>query len=378
MTPIQVFRSTLVVLLTLVLAYVLYISARIIIVLLIAVIIASALRPIITGLTRRRIPIGLAILIVYLSLAAAVFSVLVAFVPPVVNQVTVYVENDNRLAGRIIAAQYWVERAIADVTNNEVSLVDPEQIRTAVSDSMRQFRRVMPSMLDDISTTAGEAVLIFVMGAYWLTSHEKATLFLAQLSPGRYQKRTQNVIEEIEATMGGYVRGMMMISFIVGLLNFVPMQLLGIPNAITIAFMIAVTTAIPMIGGLIGIVVAALITLVSAPQSVLTVVAIAFIVQQIESYLLTPRIMADRVGLDPLLVIVYTAIGFILLGVVGALIAVPVMGTVHILLVEFVIKPYKESMRKVQTGDGLPVVKQALEHPTENGIVTSESIKNKK
>ena len=378
MTPIQIFRSTLVVLLTLVLAYVLYISARIIIVLLIAVIIASALRPIITGLTRRRIPIGLAILIVYLSLAAAVFSVLVAFVPPVVNQVTVYIENDNRLAGRIIAAQYWVERAIADVTNNEVSLVDPEQIRTAVSDSMRQFRRVMPSMLDDIGTTAGEAVLIFVMGAYWLTSHEKATLFLAQLSPGRYQKRTQNVIEEIEATMGGYVRGMMLISLVVGVLNFVPMQLLGIPNAITIAFMIAVTTAIPMIGGLIGIVVAALITLVSAPQSVLTVVAIAFIVQQIESYLLTPRIMADRVGLDPLLVIVYTAIGFILLGVVGALIAVPVMGTVHILLVEFVIKPYKESMRKVQTGDGLPVVKQALEHPTENGIVTSESIKNKK
>jgi len=358
MTTGQTFRNTLIVLLTLIAAYVALLSIRIIIVLVLAIIIASALRPFVTALTKRRVPIGVAIIGIYAALAAIIVLIGVAVLPPVVNKVSLYLENEGRLAYRIIEAQRWVEGIIYDVTNSDVSLVSAEEVRNAVSDFIDQMQEAMPSMLDDISSTLGDAVLIFVMGAYWLTSHEKATSFITQLSPNKYRPRVNQVIDEIEDTMGSYVRGMALISTVVGLLNFAAMQLLGIPNAVTLAFIIAVTTTIPMIGGLIGSVLVILITLVSAPEYVLGVAIITFAVQQIEAYYLGPRIMSDRVGLDPLLIIVYTSIGFVMFGVVGALIDLPIMGTVHILLIHLVIEPYKQSLRQFQTQEGLPVVRR--------------------
>jgi len=358
MTATQTFRNTIIILLTLLSAYVIVISAEIVIVLLMAIIIASALRPLVTGLTKQRVPMSAAILVVYTTLAIIVLLLGLVVIPPIANQITDYIENDWRLAWRIIRAQRWVEGIISDVTNHDdVSLVAPDEIREAVSQFVTQIRAALPSMLNDIGTTLGQAVLIVVMGAYWLTSHEKATEYIKQLSPIRYRDNVQQVIDEVEDTMGSYVRGMITISAIVGLLNFTAMQIAGIPNALTLAFIIAITTIIPMIGGLIGGVLVVLITLVASPEYILGVIAITFIVQQIEAYYLGPRIMSDRVGLDPLLVILYTSVGFVMFGIVGALIAVPIMGTVHILLLYLVIEPYREKFNPLETEDGLPVIK---------------------
>ena len=354
MTTSQTFKNTLVILLTLLIAYGLVISARIIIVLLIAIIVASAIRPLINN---KRIPIGLSIVAVYLTIAVVIGLITVAIMPPIVNQVTQYIENDARLATRIIVAQRWVESAISDVTNSEVSLVASEEIRAAVSDFAKQTRRVMPSVLDNIGATLGDAILFFVMGAYWLTSHTKATEFVTQLSPPKYREKTQNVIDEIENTLGGYVRGVVLLASIVALLYFIPLQVIGVPNAITLAVILSITSIIPMIGSLIGIALAVAITLVISPQSVLIVIVVALIVEQIKSYYLGPKILSSQINLDPLLIIVYTAIGFVMLGIVGALIAVPIMGTVHILLTHLIIEPYKDGFHQFQMEHGLHVMK---------------------
>ncbi len=356
MTPQQVFKSTLIILLMLVCAYVLVISARILIVLIVAIIVASAVRPLVTGLSHWHIPHGASIALVYLALAGCLVILTVAIIPPIVNQVAQYMENDSRLAFQIIQAQRWVEEKISNVTKDDVSLVAPDEIRKAVSDSVSRLRRVIPSMLDDLGGTLGDAVLIFVMGAYWLTSHEKATDFLTQLVSPRQQTKTQRMVNEIESMMGGYVRGIIVIASLVGILNFVPMQLLGVPNALSLSFIIAIMTTIPMIGGLIGGLVATFLTIISAPvQFVPAVFLIFIIVQQIENYFLTPRMMANRARLDSLLVIVYTAIGFVMFGIVGALIAVPIMGAVHILLERLVIEPRLEHLKYDQNGGSLLV-----------------------
>ena len=371
MTAQQVFKATFIILLMLTCAYVLAISARILIVLVVAVIIASAVRPIVTRLTLWRVPEGIAIALVYFTLAALILVLSVAVLPPVVNQVVQYIENDSRLAFQIIRAQRWVEQMISNVTDSEVSLVAPEEIRTAVTNSVVQVRRLMPSVLDNLGGTLGEAVLIFVMGAYWLTSHKKATAFITELATPRYREKSQRVIEEVEETMGGYVRGVVTIATIVGALNFIPMQLLGVPNALTLSFIIAVMTIIPMIGGLIGGLIAVFLTLIAAPvQYVPVVLIVFFVVQQLENYFLSPRIMANRVGLDPLLVIVYTAIGFVLFGILGALIAVPIMGSIHILIQYLVIEPHKENLQSFQNENGYAILKPTV---NEKPVVVTET-----
>lgn len=357
MTPLQVFKATLVVLCTLIAAYILLIGLRIIIVLLVAIIVASAVRPLVTRLTRIRVPEGAAIVIVYLGLAMFIILLSVAVIPPIVNQIALYIENEGRLAFRIVQAQRWAENLISDVTQDEVSLVSVEEVRNAVSEFVAQVRRVMPSMLNDIGTTLGDAVLVFVMGAYWLTSHERATAFVTQLAPPSYREKAQTIINEIEDTLGSYVRGVVTVATITGLLNFGAMQIIGVPNAITLAFIIGITTTVPMIGGLAGGIIAVFMTLVVDPEYVPFVMIIVFIVQQIENYILSPRIMASSVGVDPVLVIVYTAVGFVMFGVLGALIAVPIMGTLHILLTHLVIEPYQESIQEYDTENGLPLLR---------------------
>lgn len=371
MTTAQTFRNTLVILLTLVAAYILASSLRLLIVLVMAIVIASAVRPVIMTLNKYRVPVGGGIAITYAVLAVMILLLGFAILPPMVNQVSGYLGSEDRLANRIIIGQRWVERAISDMTDSEVSLVAPDEVREAVGSFVRQFERAMPSLLDDIGATLSDVVLIFVIGAYWLTAHTQTIAFITQLFPGRHREQVQRVIDQIEETMGGYVRGMFVISVLVGLLNLVAMVAFGVPNAPTLAVVIALTTAIPMIGGIIGMVAAALITLVAAPQYLLTVIVVSFIVQQIESYVLSPRVMSNRVGLNPLLVILYTAIGFMMLGVVGALLAVPLMGIVHILLINVVIEPYKGTLRQFQTVDGLPVIRDDGPPPPSGQILYS-------
>lgn len=357
MTTSQTFKNTCVILLTLLAAYTLVASIRIIVVLLIAIIIASAMRPIVDAMTRRRIPIGIAILLVYVALALILGVIFVAALPPVVSQVTLYFENEGRLAYRIILAQRWIESSLGNVLNEDVTLVDPVQIRDAVSVFIQQIRDGMPSFLDNISSSIGEAILIFVIGAYWLTSHEKAARFVQQLAPPSYRDNVQRVINDIETTLGSYVRGVFLVSLISGVLNFGLLQLLSVPNALTIGLTTAITTTIPMIGGLIGLIAAVLITLVSEPQYLVIVLVVCFGVQQLESYVFAPRIMSNSVGLDPLLVILYTSIGFVLFGIIGALIAVPIMGVIHILLVNLIVEPHRESIQTFKMEGGLPVMR---------------------
>ena len=356
MTPAQTFKNTLIILLTLASAFVLLNGARILLVLFIAIIVASALRPLVDSMSRRRIPNGLSILAVYLLVGTVVLLLALVVLPPVANQVMFYFEDEGRLAYRIIQAQRWFEGVISDVTaNDSVSLVPADDIREAVSNFNRQIQRAIPSVVDNLGATLGDFILIFVIGAYWLTSHARATEFAMQLSPPGNRERTRNIIDEIEAALGGYVRGVFIVATVSGVLNFIPLMLLNVPNAITIAFGIGLTTTIPMIGGLLGVVLALLLTLVAAPQYLLTVFVVAFVVQQLESYFFSPRIMSTRVDMEPLLVILYTTMGFVIFGVVGALIAVPVMKTIHILLTHLVIAPYQETNQPYELEEGLPV-----------------------
>ncbi len=363
MTAQQVFRATIVIMLTVAAAYILVVSARVLLVLLIAIIIASSVRPLVNRLMKWRIPESAAIGITYLGLIGFIILISVAVFPPVVNQVAQYIENDDRLATRIITAQQWVERSLQNVTNTDVSLVAPDEIRSAVSTFVAQLRRTLPNMLNDIGGTLGDVVLIFVMGAYWLTSHERAIDFITKLYPLRYREEAQEMIDEIELAMGSYVRGVVTVSTIIGILNFIPLMIFGVPNALTLSLLIGVLTSIPIIGGLIGVILAAAMTVVIAPQFLLTVLAITFVVQQIENYLVSPRVMSGTVGIEPLLIIVYVSAGFVLFGVVGGLIAIPVMSTIHILLQHLIIAPHRENITTFQVENGVMVVKPTILTP---------------
>jgi predicted PurR-regulated permease PerM len=361
MSTQQIARATLVIMLILALAYVMVISFHILIVVLIAVIIASAIRPGVLRLQRWHIPEGVAILLMYGMIIVGFVLLLLLILPPVVSQFARYIDNDSQLSNRLIAAQAWLQRVVMENTGTEISLFDPEEIRTSISDLVSRVSRTAPAAIGEFGGYFGDIVLIVVMGIYWLTSRERAINFVVELFPLGYQARIRAIFDEIELSLGSYVRGLVIVSVIVGILNFIPFALLRVPNPAAMAFIVGFVTAIPVIGGLVGSVIATFLTLLVSPASSVVVLVTSFLVQQVENNYLTPRFMSQSAGLDPILTMVVVFAGFALSGVVGALISIPIAGTIYIMLKYLVIEP-----RKTQV---MPQVK-------DGGILLSSTFRN--
>ncbi|MBE2266972.1 MAG: AI-2E family transporter [Anaerolinea sp.] len=343
MTTQQVFRNTLVVILTFVAAYALFLSARIIIVLLVAIIIASAVRPLVLWLSRR-IPYGLSILVVYGLLILLIAGLLIAVLPPAANRLAVYIENDDRLATRLISAQRWLETNIEQRFDTNIQLLDEDGIRQTVNNLVTQLRESIPALAGEFGGLVGDFVLVLVMGAYWLTSRDSAVESLTSLFSIGRRARIRDIFKEIEGTLGSYVRGVMLVVSFVGVANFILLTLFGVPNAVTLGFIVGITTALPIIGGYIGAASAALLALLSSPLHAIFAIISFVLVQQVENHYLTPRVMANSVNLNPILVILVLFIGFSVGGVIGGLLSVPVAGTFMILIRHLIIEPKREEV----------------------------------
>jgi len=354
-------RNTLVVLVTLGLAYIVLLSYRVVIGLLIAIVLASALRPIVMRLQRLRIPQGLAIVLVYGLVGIISVLMIAAVVPPMVNQFATYLQNEDRLANRLILAQGYVERFLEQITGNDIDVgVEPDAIRQEVARVVGQFRRTAPTLVSDVGEFIGDFVLVLVMGVYWISARDRGVGYLSQFVPLSRRERVRVIIEEIEVGLGSYLRGLVLVSLIVGGLSFIILALLRVPNAAAIGFVYGLSTAIPIIGGFIGVATSTFLALIASPINAVTVLIVTTALQQFENYVLSPRIMSRSVEFDPLLVIVFVSAGFALNGITGALLSIPVAGTVAILLKHLVFEPRIEKVVPVRVEGGV------LLTPTDN------------
>jgi predicted PurR-regulated permease PerM len=358
----QIFKGTLVFLAALAFAYILVLTLNVWVSLLIAILVASAVRPAILRLVRWHIPQGISVLIVYMGLAIVMITLLVVVLPPVVNQFVGYIQNDNRLANRIIDAQSWVQQTVTQVTGAEFDLgITPEEIRKAISEIVEKVRVTAPSLVGNATGFLGEFLLIIVMGLYWVTSRERAVNFLMELVPLSRRGKIRLIVDEIEGGLGNYVRAIVLVSVIVGILCFIVLALLHVPGAATISFFYALATAIPIIGGLIGVALATFLALLTSPINAVLVLIVTFLLEQVENYYLTPRMMSKGTDFDPLLVIIFVSLGFSLGGITGSLISIPLAGTASILMKHLVLEPRKATVAPTTVEGG--ILLQPSDHP---------------
>jgi predicted PurR-regulated permease PerM len=358
----KVFRNTLIVLGTILVAYILVSSIRVLIVLFLAITVASALRVWVVRLTHLRLPQGAAIVLVYSVLVISLILIGLLVIPPLIEQTTGYLLNEDRLANRVIFTIGWVERNIANLTGTEVVFLSPDDVQTAINDLVNQLRTSGPAVIGNLSGTVGDALLVFIMGVYWLTSRDKIADFIVELLALRNRERARQIISDIEVGVGGYVRGVVMVAVIVTVMMSAALYIFQVEKPLALGFVVGIMTMLPVVGTVIGGIAVTLFALLDSPVSGVIVFVIFFVVQQIETNILTPRMMSQRMGIDPLLVILSIFAGFALNGVIGGIIAVPVVGTIATLVRHLIIEP-----RRVQ-----------LEHKVESGgvLINTKAAKN--
>jgi predicted PurR-regulated permease PerM len=307
-----------------------WLSRRVVTWLLIATILAIALNPAVVFLQRRaRMPRGLAIGVVYIAGMAALAGVLLAFIPRLVD------------AGQELAnkAPGYADRL------RETSLLKDLDKRYDVLTRLEEFVTDIPKKLGGAGAAVDVvqrvlsgvfgALTVLVLTAFLLVYGSRMVGYAIAMSPASRRARLTIASGHVYRTVGGYVAGNLAVSLIAGICSYTALKIAGVPAAFLLAFFVALMDLIPLIGATIG---AIGCVAVAGFQGWVPAVGLAvffLIYQQVENHLVQPQVMRKTTDLNPFATLVAVLVGAELLGVLGALIAIPVAGVVQIVIREY-------------------------------------------
>ena len=294
----------------------------------IAILLASALEPVI-GQIRTRTPLGrgAAILATYATFLLAVIGLVLIVVPAAFNQF-------NQIVAELPALLEQGRAWAADVRPRGLSTS-----LTALMDSLETSIRPAPPDPDEVAEvglTVAEVVVslatLLAIVFFWLVEHARIQRFVLAFLPAHRRGGARDAWNEIETRLGLWVRGQLILMGTIGVATGILYTVIGLPSAMLLALIAALTEAIPLIGPLIGAIPAVLVAATVSPQLALLVAAIYVLIQFIEGNVLVPHVMRNTIGISPFLVIVSLLIGGAAGGLVGALLGVPVAAAIVVVL----------------------------------------------
>lgn len=294
--------------------------------------IALGLSPMVEWLTRKRVPRGLAVFVVMVGVLVVVALGATALLPVVSEQATQLYKNapnylqalrENQQLANLDAQYHYIQRLQDFLTNGN--------LLNALWNGILGAGRVVVNAVFSIIVT-------LVLTAYFLASlpQIKTTIYL--LSPGSRRPRVKYLADEMFDRIGGYVTGMTIDVLIAGVVFFFFLSLVGLPQyALALAFMVALLTYIPLIGGITNIVVVSLIGLSVSPTVGLICLVFCILYQQFDTYFTQPRLMSRQVKVPGAVVVVAALAGGTWLGIPGAVMAVPIAAALLLIYREVVL-----------------------------------------
>lgn len=311
-----------------VLLYALYLVRSVIGLLLIAVFLAVALGPAVDHAARMRLPRAASILAVFLCLFLAIFLIGLIVVPPIVNEVQAFAED--------------VPSYIQDIRGNSTlrEYDDKYDITTKLEDQaaslpsrLGQAAGALQAVTVGVFSTILQLVTVLTITFFLLLDGGRIVNFIFAQMRTDHEERLRHVAAEIYSATGGYVAGAMALATAAGISTYLVLSLLGVPFAVPLAVLMAFFDLIPLVGSTIGGVLVGLVTLFADfPGDTLIWVVFVLLYQQFENNVLQPLVYRRAVNLHPLAVITAILIGSSLLGVLGALVAIPIAAAIQIAL----------------------------------------------
>ena len=314
--------------------WVIWLSRHVLTWVVIALFLALAMNPAVEwllahGIKRR----GSAVGIVVLLALAAIAGLGAVLIPPLVDQ-------GNSLATALPGYVHDLTKGRGHLGFLETKYHVVEKVKEAVADG--GVGRAIGgagfalSVTKSILTTIAAIVTIFFMTVFMLLDGPNLTDRVFGLLPEHQQPRWRAIGHEIYRTVGGYVTGNLLISVIAGAATWIMLAVVGVPYPAALATLVAVLDLIPLAGATIAAVVVVLVTLAANNLVDAIIVLVFFVVyQQLENHILQPLVYGKTVQLPPLVVLVAVLIGAAIAGVVGALGAIPVAGSIQVLIVDW-------------------------------------------
>ena len=302
--------------------------------------------PITDWLERRGCGRGLAAGLVFLFLGLLSVAALLVMLPLLVHQL-------NTLIQGIPVAYHWVSDSVLPWLRTTLDL--PEEsvprlaVRRTLTENWQSVSKLLASAGRYISASSvnffvsmGNLVLIPVVAFYLLRDWDKLVPKALQLLPMDWQGKARDLAGECDEVIGAFLRGQFLVMLSLGVIYSLGLAIVGLELAVLIGTIAGLASVVPYLGFLVGIVAAAIAALIQFESwTGLIGVAVVFgIGQLIESYLLTPNLVGDRIGMHPVAVIFVILAGGQLAGFIGVLLALP-LGAVILVFMRHVDDYYK-------------------------------------
>lgn len=293
---------------------------------------ALGLDPAIRFLERRGLSRAWGVVIVLVALIVALGLVIWAIVPVVVSQITAFVKDVPGMITDFQGSDLYktlndqfgdqFQTLVGDV---QKFLTDPGNIATIGGGALQ----VGASIANGISG----AVIVLVLIIYFVATLPSIKTAMLRLVPARDRKDADIISTEITDSVGGYVMGMVTLAFINAVVVLILYSVLGLPFPLLLAVVAFLITLIPLVGSLMFWVIGTGIALFSGNITFAIIFAVVYLIyMQVESYVLTPRVMNRAISIPGSLVVIGALVGGTLLGLLGALVAVPVAASVLIVI----------------------------------------------
>lgn len=327
--------------------------------------IAYILNPLVELLGRWHIRRSFAVVMVYIALIIVIFlgSLLVTqvvaeterfvrLIPDAVAALVTLLERGNVWFEGLLAnlPDFILERFAPDQTQESADIAELarntigsflQQIAEAINTTLQNFLSnggtALLSGVANVLATTLQVFLILVASAYFLFDYRKITTSFKRYVPLHYRPLYRDIASKADRTIGGYLRGQLLIAVVLGVMVWIGLTIIGVPLALAISFLAAVFNVIPYLGPIIGTIPAALLGLTESPLTALLAILVFLIANQLEGNILSPMILSRSTNLHPVTVLLSILAGAGLLGLIGALIAVPVVSLTKVILEDYLL-----------------------------------------
>jgi predicted PurR-regulated permease PerM len=302
--------------------YGLYLIWEVLLLFFVAFILAAALRPTVLKLSKKfNVPLMMSALLIQIALFTFIGSFIALVVPPLLRESAHLVNSASQIV------------QIPNIDWNFIYNQNFDQITQAFNSFESLIGRFGQSIsglfgiVNSVMTTIVLTVSLFVIMYYFIVSYDHLARAFAWMLPGTKDDRiarSQKMLDNVSLQLGGWIRGRFLVMFIIGIITYIGLTLLGVPYALPLAIAATLLEIIPNIGPILAAVPAIIIAFfVVGPWLALVVTVFYILLQQVENSLITPQVMKKAVDVHPLTTLFLIMVGLHVMGVKGALLILP-------------------------------------------------------
>jgi len=325
--PLEVARAALVLMALTISLYLLWRVQEVLFLLFLAILLATAIEPLVNRLRRGPFTRGTGTLVVYTVIVLLIAIPAYAVLPSLAGQAGAFMET---LPERLGTLRSYATQLPRPLQSMGVSAIDSALYSIQVPPTAGQEQLV------EAGATALHTLLsvlsVFVLSFYWLIERASIKRIVLRVVPRNRARDVNTVWMEVEEKLGGWVRGQLILMLAIGTMATIGYWIIGLPNPFLLGVAAGLFEIVPMIGPFLAFAPAVLVALANSPGQAITVLIFALVIQQIESNVLVPRVMGRTVGVSPLTVLLGILVGSALAGLPGAFLAVPLAGALQVIL----------------------------------------------